>query len=152
MLSRYAENYNCSVDVTQECLFYIDKITNLYDEKKQIWETLNRISIAMQNNIPIDIFKLENEHSYINDSITNLIATYNDSILTGGSSLNNNTSVSYKDLIEKIKILENRVMTLEDLNQKLDEQNQILTGQVSDLSNENMVFRDREQKIRKILE
>ena len=43
-------------------------------------------------------------------------------------------------------------MTLEDLNQKLDEQNQILTGQVSDLSNENMVFRDREQKIRKILE
>lgn len=106
----------------------------------------------MQNNIPIDIFKLENEHSYINDSITNLIATYNDSILTGGSSLNNNTSVSYKDLIEKIKILENRVMTLEDLNQKLDEQNQILTGQVSDLSNENMVFRDREQKIRKILE
>ena len=152
LLSRYAENYNCSVDVTQECLFYIDKITNLYDEKKQIWEILNKISIAMQNNIPIDIFKLENEYSYINDSITNLIATYNDSILTGGSSLNNNTSVSYKDLIEKIKILENRVMTLEDLNQKLDEQNQILTGQVSDLSNENMVFRDREQKIRKILE
>lgn len=152
LLSRYAENYNCSVDVSQECLFYIDKVTNLYEEKKQILEILHKISIAMQDNMPIDIFKLEKEHSYINDSITNLIATYNDFIITGSPSLDNNTSVSYKNLIDKIKSLENRVITLEDLNQKLDEQNKTLTGQVSNLSNENNIFKDKEQKIRKILE
>lgn len=150
ILRKYKNNFDCDINISEECIYFIDTTINLAEEKLLIWKVLDKIAESIKDNESININELEEEYVPVKQSLLNLISAYNDSLLRSSLS-SNEASISYKKLIEDIRLSKLEITRLESLIQKLEENNKELTDKVSTLSIENTVLKENEQKIRKIL-
>lgn len=153
-LERYSENYDCSISTNKDCMFYVEKTMNLYEEKNNIFHILNAVSDNIQNGKFINISDLEKEFGELKTGLVNLIGAHNDSINNNNNNNHNDEnddSPKYKDLILELRESKDEIKRLNDLIAKLDDNNRIIVNSNSKLRDENDGFKEREEKILQVL-
>lgn len=149
LLNKYAENYKATCDTHKDYIYYIRKTMNLYEEKSTIWDILVEITEAIKKKKIINIPKLEKKYGELKGSFVNTISAYNDSLTNNENSTENN--FSYKDIIEELKVSKTEVERLNNLINKVDNENKKLVERNCTLEEENKELKDKEVKIRQIL-
>lgn len=148
-IKRYAEEYKATVNVSDDCIFYIDKVQNLYDDKNKTIEMIREITEKIGSNSIIDAVELETKHGDIPNYLLKLIGTHNDS-LSKKNSDNKNTE-SYTELITSLKTAKADIEKKDNLIKKLDDNNKELIDRNQTLEEENSNLKDKVEKIRSIV-
>lgn len=154
-LNRYADNYNCAVTTNDESIFHVSKVSNLYEEKKKIFEIVMTITNAIKRKTFIDATKLENEFGDLDESLLNLISTHNNSLTTNdeqqSTNINANAESHYKDLILELRNSKKEIEEKDALIEKINTNNEKLTEENQTLKETNNEYQEKEAKIRQIL-
>ena len=148
-IKRYAEEYKAIINVSEDCIFYIDKVQNLYDEKNKTIEIIKEITDKISSNCVIDAVKLDSKYGDIPNYLLNLIGSHNDSLSKKDSDKNNNES--YTELITSLKTAKADIEKKDILIKKLDDNNKELIDRNQILEEENNVLKDKVEKIRAII-
>lgn len=147
ILTNYSSDYDSHVTTNKETLFYLTKTINLYDEKNKIWFVLDEITKAILNKDIINIEELEEKYGIIKRSLFETISAYNDSIINSSD----NTEFSYHEFSTELKKAKNEALKYEELYCSVNQKNEELLQKVKELTLENEMLKDNEDKIRKIL-
>ena len=145
---RYAETYNGVVDTVNSNLFYVEKVINLNEEKRNTSDILTEISTKIRNKKIIDLHTLKAKYDYVDDSIIEIVSAHNDSLI---NSTESDEEYSYKDIIEKYEQCKTEVIKLNNLIEKTDENTRKLTEENTKLKQENQTLNDEREQIKKIL-
>lgn len=148
-IKRYAEEYKAIINVSEDCIFYIDKVQNLYDEKNKTIEIIKEITDKISSNCVIDAVKLDSKYGDIPNYLLNLIGSHNDSLSKKDSDKNNNES--YTELITSLKTAKADIEKKDILIKKLDDNNKELIDRNQILEEENNILKDKVEKIRAII-
>lgn len=148
-IKRYAEEYKATVNVSDDCIFYIDKVQNLYDDKNKTIEMIRKITEKIGSNSMIDAVELEEKHGDIPNYLLKLIGTHNDSLSKKDS--DNKGTESYTELITSLKSAKADIEKKDNLIKKLDDNNKELIDRNQTLEEENNELKDKVEKIRSIV-
>lgn len=148
-IKRYAEDYGASINVSDDCVYYIEKVQNLYDEKSKIIDILSEINKKISTNSFINAIELENKYGNIQNFLLDLIGAHNDSLSNKDNSKDNNES--YTELITSLKTTKEELEKKDKLIKKLDDNNQELIDRNQILEEENINLKDKVEKIRTII-
>lgn len=143
ILKSYKNTFNCTIDVSGEYDFCLDKL-------------MTRRDIDFKDNDLIDIIvnsikqgKLI-ETGDVDSSLKPIIDSFND-YLCNNSSSNTQVSESYTAIKEGLEVFKTKLYEAEDTITKLEQKNECLEEQNKELENENQVLKENEQKIYEIL-
>lgn len=148
LLEEYAEKYNCPIVTNKDCLFFIQKAENLYDEKKSFCQILSEITEKMQQSENISYQGIEERHGAMAGRFKNMILLHNYRLKNSAQSDNAETHLNLAYELENSK---KEILRLQKLQDKLEEKNEQLVGQINDLKEENTDFKNREEAIKNIL-
>lgn len=148
IIDRYADEYGATCDTHKNYLYYVKKNSNLYNEKRQIWDVINNISNFIKDRKMIEFSKLGQEIEEIDESLIDLIGSYNDFLHNDSDDANN---YSYADLILELENAKKKIIEKEELINKIDEQNKKLISKNETLESENKDLNDNIEKIRTIV-
>lgn len=148
-IKRYAEDYNAVVNISEDCIFYIEKVQNLYEEKNRIIEMTKEITEKISKNIVIDAVDLEKRHGTIPMYLLDLIGAHNDSL----SDKNNGeaNSQTYTELITNLKTAKADIEKKDAIIKKLNDNTNELIDKNQTLEEENTDLKDKVEKIRSII-
>lgn len=148
-IKRYAEEYKSVVNVSDDCIFYIDKVQNLYEEKNKTIEIIKEITEKIDSNNIIDAVELETKYGDIPSYLLKLIGTHNDSLSKKNN--DNKSTESYTELITSLKTAKEDIERKDNLIKKLDDNNKELININQELEEENNDLKDKVKKIRAII-
>ena len=148
-IKRYADEYKSVVNVSDDCIFYIDKVQNLYEDKNKAIEIVKEVTEKISSNDIIDAIELSKKYGDIPNYLINLIGTHNDSLLKENT--DNKNTLSYTELITSLKSLKEDIEKKDSLIKKLEDNNKELIDRNQILEEENNGLKDKVEKIRSIV-
>lgn len=148
-IKRYADEYKSVVNVSDDCIFYIDKVQNLYEDKNKAIEIVKEVTEKISSNDIIDAMELSKKYGDIPNYLINLIGTHNDSLLKKNT--DNKNTLSYTELITSLKSLKEDIEKKDSLIKKLEDNNKELIDRNQILEEENNGLKDKVEKIRSIV-
>lgn len=118
-LKEYKKLFNCSIDLCNDFLYTINKLSQNKKDKFAENDIILKIVEAIKNGKIIDASSIDDS------SLIKIIYAHNDSLY---SKNDNNSSInkSYTDMIEKLKKLREELMTVNHQNDKLTIENEHL--------------------------
>lgn len=152
-IKRYADLYNSSIDTRETSLYYIDKASQLYEEKKNVLDAVYYISKAIKNRSFINVQKVEEQYGELKDSLLELVGNHNDSLRNNyeDNEEENVIASEYKALVKELKEQKETIKNLNDTINGLQEKNNYLREENTQIKDENNSLKEKHQKIRTIL-
>lgn len=145
-LKRYAENYDCTIDVNQDYIHQTKLVCNLKDDKLSTFDILDKITENISKAKEINLKKVKKKYRNLSTSIENLITTYNETITNP-----NNNDAKYNALRKQLEQMQEEQLKKDKLIEKIDANSQKLKQENENLMKENQDLKEKHKQIKKIL-
>ena len=96
----------------------------------------------------IDVLDLKNRYEYIDESILNIVSSYNDSLMSNTS---NDSTYSYKAIITELENLKQELEKRKTLLEIVEDENNKLKAQIELLKLENQYLNQNQEEAIKVL-
>ena len=132
-LKKYKQMFNCSIDITSDHEYTLDKLTSTWDTNNENDSIIEIIVEAITTKSLID------RNKYLNSPLLSIIDACNNHICS--SSTNNEVKQTYTEIITSLEEFKTKVINSE-------KENNILTDKISVLTEDNAVLKtdNEEQK------
>ena len=147
---RYAETYNGVPNTIVSNIFFVDKVVNLNEEKRNATSMLKEIAQKIEKSKIIDIHNFKANYEHVPDGILDVVSSHNDSLVNNSNSTNEK-EYSYRDIIKQYEDCKKEVEKLTKLLEKADERTRQLVGKNEALEKENQKYIEEREKIKGIL-
>lgn len=139
LLENYADDYNCRISTNRDCMFYLNKVSNLYASLNSLWLVLEEITGFIESGKPIDKAYLENKYDVLKPSVVKLIDAYNSKLPE---------FFDNKSLIDMFVDAKSEIAKLNDLYSEVSGSVNRLSSDISDIEFEKEDLQKR-NKVRK---
>lgn len=143
ILKTYKDLFNCTIDVSGDYEFYIDKLVTRREIDFKDNDIIETIVDSIKQGKLI-------ETDAIDSSLKPIIDVFNDYLCNNKTS-SSEVKESYTDIKNSLEEFKNKLLESEKLNIELTEKNSILESENIELKNENEILKDNEQKIYEII-
>lgn len=144
----YAETYNGIANTITSNLYYIDKVININIDNRTNSRMYEEIAETIIKKKMIDVLDLKNRYEYIDESILNIVSSYNDSLMSNTS---NDSTYSYKAIITELENLKLELEKRKTLLEKVEDENNKLKAQIELLKLENQYLNQNQEEAIKVL-
>ena len=142
---KYVDEFGCTLDVTKEVKFLLkadEKNRNTYFEDNDLINIIVK-AIKEGNLIDINLFR--------NTNLSKIIEAFNDFLCKNKISKNDSISETYTKIKTDLEFFKGKVLELEEKNNELITHSEELTTKINMLEEENIDYRETEEKMRLLL-
>lgn len=143
ILKKYKHIFNCSIDISGEYEFYIDKLVTRRETDYKDNDIIETIVESISKGKLI-------ENESIDSSLKPIIDTFNDYLCSNIAS-SSDIKESYTDLKNNLENFKTKLLETEKVNNQLSDKNSILESENIELKDENKQLKENEKKILQIL-
>ncbi|MBQ6547104.1 MAG: hypothetical protein IJL74_03800 [Bacilli bacterium] len=148
---RYAEMYNGVPNTIVTSIFFVEKVTNLNEEKRNTTSMLEEIAKKIEKRKIIDMHNFTANYDSTPDGILDVVSAHNDSLVNSKTNNNSEEEYSYRDIIEQYEECKKEIERLNHLLEKADEKTRQLVGKNETLEKENKGYEEKIEQIKGIL-
>ncbi len=149
---RYAETYHGAPNTIVTSIFFVDKVVNLNEEKRNVTSMLKEIAQRIENKKMIDIHNFKASYDDVPNGIIDVVSSHNDSLVNSDkSTAEEEKEYSYREIIEQYEELKKEVERLNHLLERADEKTKQLVGKNEELEKENQKYIEEREQIKGIL-